>query len=171
MPTHKNIKLNPVKLSIITVSSSRYAQKQKGNSVVDDSGQIAIDSLLKDGHEVISSKIVADDSTLIKSESLKSIIEDRVDGLILIGGTGLSKNDVTVETISILFDKQLDGFSELFRLKSYEQIGTASYLSQVSAGSIGDTLVFCIPGSPKAVMLAMELILPELSHAVGILKS
>ena len=100
MPTHKNIKLNPVKLSIITVSSSRYAQKQKGNSVVDDSGQIAIDSLLKDGHEVISSKIVADDSTLIKSESLKSIIEDRVDGLILIVVSGVIQDAVFIEVKS-----------------------------------------------------------------------
>ena len=171
MTMHKNIPLTPVKVSIIVVSSSRYIQKQQGDPVVDESGQIAMDSLLKEGHEVVSSKIIGDVSTLIKSESLQSIIEDNVDGLILIGGTGLSKKDVTIESISTLFDKKLDGFSELFRLKSYEQIGTASYLSQASAGSIGETLVFCIPGSPKAVKLAMDLILPELSHAVSILKS
>ena len=171
MVMHKNIPFHPVKLSVITVSSSRYAQKNTGNSVTDESGQIVVTSLLKEGHEVISSKIVDDNVSSIKSESLKSILDDKVDGLILIGGTGLSKKDVTIESISILFDKKLDGFSELFRLKSYEQIGTASYLSQASAGSIGNTLVFCIPGSPKAVKIAMDLILPELSHAIGILKT
>lgn len=83
------------------------------------------------------------------------------------GGTGFTKRDVTVEAVKELLDKEMVGFGELFRYLSYKEIGSASMLSRALAGSIGQKVIFCMPGSTNAVRLAMEkLILPELRHLV-----
>jgi molybdenum cofactor biosynthesis protein B len=93
------------------------------------------------------------------------------DVIITTGGTGITSRDSTFEAIAQLFEKRLDGFGELFRMLSYEQIGAAAMLSRACAGTIRKTVVFTLPGSEKAVRLAMEkLILPEIGHVVRELK-
>jgi molybdenum cofactor biosynthesis protein B len=87
--------------------------------------------------------------------------------IITTGGTGITSRDTTYEAISGLLEKTLDGFGELFRMLSYDQIGSAAMLTRACAGTIGKTIVFALPGSPQAVTLAMnELILPEMGHVV-----
>jgi molybdenum cofactor biosynthesis protein B len=90
-----------------------------------------------------------------------------VDVVITTGGTGLAPRDVTIEAVQPLFQKELPGFGELFRLISYEQIGSSAMLTRASSGLIDNTAIFCLPGSPNAVKLAIEaLILPELQHVL-----
>ncbi len=87
--------------------------------------------------------------------------------IITTGGTGISRRDSTYEAVTALFEKRLDGFGELFRMLSYQEIGSAAMLSRATAGVSGGCAVFMLPGSPAAVRLAMErLILPELGHVV-----
>ena len=93
------------------------------------------------------------------------------DAVLLTGGTGIAARDTTPEAIARLLEKRLDGFGELFRMLSFEQIGAAAMLSRAAAGVRGSTLVFSMPGSTGAVMLAMDrLILPQLPHAVALLR-
>ncbi len=96
-----------------------------------------------------------------------SLIEGlkQCDCLILNGGTGLTSDDCTIEAVEPLYDKKIDGFGELFRMKSFEEIGSAAMLSRASAGLIRKKVVFCIPGSNSAVKLAINaLIIPEVRH-------
>ena len=91
--------------------------------------------------------------------------------IVTTGGTGITSRDSTYEAIVTLLDKRLDGFGELFRMLSYEEIGSAAMLSRACAGTIGATAVFALPGSEHAVRLAMDkLILPEIGHVVRELK-
>ena len=90
-----------------------------------------------------------------------------VEAVITTGGTGIARRDVTYEAVSSILDRQIDGFGELFRMLSFEEIGSAAMLSRAVAGVIGSTAVFSVPGSRNAIRLAMErLILPELAHVV-----
>ena len=92
------------------------------------------------------------------------------DAVITNGGTGLSRRDITIPTLAPLLERALPGFGEIFRRLSYDEIGSASMLSGAMAGVYHGRLVFCLPGSPEACRLAMDkLILPELSHAVGVM--
>jgi molybdenum cofactor biosynthesis protein B len=108
-----------------------------------------------------------------------AIVPDRIDAIrgalisamescncvVLNGGTGLTHDDCTIEAVAPLLEKKIDGFGELFRMKSYEEIGTASMLSRALAGITNGKVIFCIPGSTKAVKLAVaSLILPEIRH-------
>ncbi|MDB4982915.1 MAG: molybdenum cofactor synthesis domain protein, partial [Myxococcales bacterium] len=95
----------------------------------------------------------------------------RVDAVLVTGGTGLAPRDRTPEALAPLFERRLDGFGELFRALSFQEIGAAAMLSRAEAGVVGGVLVFLMPGSPAAVRLAMrKLIAPELAHAVGQLR-
>ncbi len=101
---------------------------------------------------------------------IMNALDSGADFIITSGGTGLTKNDITIETVSKLMTKELPGFGELFRLKSYRQIGTAAVLTRATAGVIdrgkgSRNAIFCLPGSPDAVRLALdEIILPEIPH-------
>jgi molybdenum cofactor biosynthesis protein B len=87
--------------------------------------------------------------------------------VITTGGTGIARRDVTYEAVNSIFDRELSGFGELFRMLSWDEISSAAMLSRATAGSIGSTAVFCVPGSRNAIRLAMEkLILPEIAHVV-----
>jgi molybdenum cofactor biosynthesis protein B len=139
---------------------------------VDDlSGALAVSSFKNQNHRVHSSSLVDDDINMIRHSVSNLLREDSLDGIILVGGTGLSKRDVTVEALSPLFEKIIDGFGELFRLESYKRIGTSAYLSRAIAGVISDKIVYCLPGSKDAVALAMELIMPEIAHTISIARS
>ena len=117
-------------------------------------------------HNVLCYSLVADNITDIRKEVLSAIFNG-ADVVITTGGTGLSASDVTIEALRPLFEKELEGFGELFRLKSLDQIGSATILSRATAGIIQGCAVFCLPGSPKAVELAVgEIVIPEAGHIV-----
>jgi molybdenum cofactor biosynthesis protein B len=131
----------------------------------DTSGFAISEALTSARHEVDARRIDRDDpdqvGEIVRAEAGK------VGAILTTGGTGITARDSTYEAISRLLDKRLDGFGELFRMLSYEQIGAAAMLSRACAGSIGTTAIFALPGSEHAVRLAMDkLILPEIGHVV-----
>lgn len=142
--------------AVITVSSTRRPE-------TDTSGKVLIDLLSAAGIEVTHYAIIPDDLERIRAEVHLAL--SRATCVIVTGGTGLTPDDVTIEAVAPLLEKTIDGFGELFRLKSYEEIGTAAILSRAIAGVVGGRAVFCIPGSTKAVTLAAnEIIVPEVRH-------
>ena len=156
--THRQHAPASVRCFVLTISDTRNAE-------TDSSGDAIAWELTAAGHQVIGRRIVRDDpgavSEIVKSESLNA------DLIVTTGGTGITARDSTYEAIATLLDKKLDGFGELFRMLSYEQIGAAAMLSRACAGTIGTTAIFALPGSAHAVKLAMDkLILPEIGHVV-----
>ena len=147
------------KCAIITCSDTRTEQNDK-------SGQLIKSELGTAGHEIVHYQIIPDDIEIVRSLVEKCVSED-VDAILLNGGTGIARRDVTFDVVESLLDKTLPGFGELFRMLSFEEVGAASMLSRATAGIIGGTLVFSMPGSTNAVRLAMQkLIVPELKHLV-----
>lgn len=153
---HKDKAPDEVRCKIITVSDTRSKEN-------DESGKMIKELLEKEGHGVCSYVIVKDDIKQIK-EAL-STKESEV--YIINGGTGVSRRDVTTEAVYDIIDKELSGFGELFRKLSFDEIGSAAFMSRAIAGINEDEVVFALPGSASAVELGMkELILPELGHIV-----
>jgi molybdenum cofactor biosynthesis protein B len=112
--------------------------------------------------------VVPDDVSAIRRAVRHLLGLSGVDVVVLTGGTGFSPRDVTLDAVLPLFDQTIDGFGELFRALSYHQVGAAAMLSRAAGGLVGDKAVFLLPGSPKAVSLAMEkLILPEAGHLLS----
>lgn len=154
----ENNHLKPLTVTgaVITVSSSRKPE-------TDTSGKTLIDLLSAAGIGVAHYAIIPDDIERIRSEVRLAL--SRANCIIVTGGTGLTPDDVTIEAVAPLLEKTIDGFGELFRLKSYEEIGTAAILSRAIAGVVGGRVVFCTPGSTKAVTLAArDIIIPEVRH-------
>jgi molybdenum cofactor biosynthesis protein B len=153
----------PARCLVITVSDSRTLDD-------DVSGKRAAELLTEAGHTVSEREIVPDDRTIIATLVRAGVANREIDAVVLTGGTGIAPRDVTYEAVSELLDKPLDGFGELFRSLSYTEIGSAAMLSRAIAGVIGQTVVFALPGSTKAVELAIrKLIAPELGHIKGLL--
>ena len=154
--------------AILTVSDTR--------TLADDaSGHAIKELLLAAGHVVADHQIVQDDANLIEEQLLAWLSEKQngegIHVILTTGGTGIARRDTTVEVVSRMIDKELDGFGELFRMLSYHEIGAAAMLSRAVAGLLSsggrETFVFTMPGSKHAVELAMrKLILPELSHLI-----
>jgi molybdenum cofactor biosynthesis protein B len=146
--------------AVITVSDTRTLDTDLG-------GRTAVESLTDAGHQVLVREIVPDEPEKIETLLGDLFERDDVEAVLLTGGTGLGSRDQTFETVDRLLEKRLQGFGELFRMLSYEEIGPAAMLSRATAGLVGQTLVLSMPGSPAAVRLALEkLILPELGHLV-----
>ena len=146
---------------ILTISDTR--------TLATDSGGAAIAALLEEaGHEVVAREIVRDEPAAVRAKVLTQLDNSAVQAIITTGGTGISARDTTLEAIAELLEKRLDGFGELFRMLSYEQIGAAAMLSRACAGMARRKIVVALPGSEHAVRLAMtKLVLPELGHLVG----
>jgi molybdenum cofactor biosynthesis protein B len=143
---------------VLTISDTRTAD-------IDTSGDAIAQALASAGHELAGRQIVRDDPSAVRDVVRTQAAQVQV--IVTTGGTGITARDSTYEAISTLLDKRLDGFGELFRMLSYEEIGSAAMLSRACAGSIGTTAIFSLPGSEAAVRLAMEkLILPEIGHVV-----
>jgi len=155
----KHIQPITIEAAVITVSTSRTKEN--------DTSGIIIQKILNDaGIRVTHYAIVADRIDAIRDEVFKAL--KSANCVILNGGTGLTHDDCTIEAVSPLIEKQIDGFGELFRMKSVREIGTASMLSRAVAGIIYGKAVFCIPGSTPAVTLATtELIVPEIAHILS----
>jgi len=150
-----------VGVAIVTVSDTR-------TSADDTSGRLARELLEKAGHTVREALILKDEPDAVRDAVRALAARPDVRAIVLNGGTGISKRDRTYEAVASLLERRLDGFGELFRALSYQEIGSAAMLSRAVAGLVGDTVVFSVPGSTAAVRLALErLVLPELGHIAG----
>jgi len=155
---HRKTAPASVRCAVITISDTRTPE-------TDSSGDAIAKALSGAGHMVVTRHIVRDDPGQVRG-LVQSAAND-VAVIVTTGGTGITSRDSTYEAIVGLLDKRLDGFGELFRMLSYEQIGSAAMLSRACAGTIGTAAVFALPGAQRAVELAMEkLILPEIGHVV-----
>ena len=150
-----------LKTGVITVSSTRTAAD-------DTSGPLIAEALRQAGHEVAQIEIVDDEIDAIQA-AVQRHIQLHLSLVVLTGGTGLTPRDVTPEAVEPLFTRSIPGFGELFRWLSFEQVGAAAMLSRATAGMVGQTAVFALPGSKKACALAMErLIVPEARHLASL---
>lgn len=153
---HRKDAPKSVRCFVLTISDTRTA-------ATDTSGNAIVLTLESAGHVVEGRQIVKDDPSAVQ----QAVKEAAAEVVITTGGTGITSRDGTYEALASMFDKTLDGFGELFRMLSYEQIGSAAMMSRACAGVIGRTAVFSLPGSEHAVRLAMEkLIIPEMGHIV-----
>jgi len=151
--------LGSLKAAVVTVSDTR-------TEATDASGRALRELIQAAGHEVVAYRLVKDDLETIRATVAELV--PQVDFLITTGGTGMSPRDVTIEACRPLFTKELEGFGDLFRLLSFQEVGSAAMLSRAAAGSMGRSMVFCLPGSEAAVRLAAErLILPEIRHLIS----
>ncbi|HET9267862.1 MAG TPA: molybdenum cofactor biosynthesis protein B [Vicinamibacterales bacterium] len=147
-----------VRCFVLTISDTR-------SEATDTSGAAIVDALTHAGHTIVGRRVLHDDPEPVAAAVRAATVS--ADVVITTGGTGITSRDSTYEALTRLFERRLDGFGELFRMLSYEQIGAAAMLSRTCAGTIRKTAVFALPGSEKAVRLAMEkLILPEIGHVV-----
>jgi len=144
----------PLNLVVLTVSDTRSAKD-------DTSGDMLVDSLLAEGHILHQRRIVKDDIYQIRALLSGWIAQPDVDAVLITGGTGFSGRDSTPEAIAPLFDKCIDGFGELFRQLSYEDIGTSTIQSRALAGFANNTVIFAMPGSTSACELAWTKIIRE----------
>lgn len=123
--------------------------------------------LTEQGHRVVAYHVVKDDPAQIKEHIVAGVNDQAVQAIIINGGTGISRRDSTFEAVDAMLEKRLDGFGEIFRNLTYQEIGSPAIMSRATAGIVKGRVLFSTPGSENAVRLAMEkLILPELGHLV-----
>jgi len=145
---------------VITCSDTRTPD-------TDTSGQLIQKLLKEQGHAIAAYHLVKDEPAQIKARITEATANDQVQAIIINGGTGISRRDSTFEAVDAMLEKRLDGFGEVFRYLTYQEIGSPAILSRATAGIIKGRVLFSTPGSENAVRLAMEkLILPELGHLV-----
>lgn len=159
--THKANAARHIHVGIISVSTTR--------SLADDkSGQWISRRAAREGHRVVSHVVVPDAVDAVRRALSEAMDQPGAQAVLLTGGTGISVQDVTIEAVRPMFDKELPAFGILFAQLSFEQIDSAAMLSRAAAGIIGRCAVFCMPGSLKACKLACKaLIFPELGHILG----
>ena len=146
---------------VVTVSDTR-------DETTDQSGQLIKSLLADEQHQVVGYRIIKDEPADIEALLREALADRQVEAIIVNGGTGIAPRDGTYEIIVKLLDKRLDGFGEIFRYLSYQDIGSAALMSRTVAGSAEGKILISLPGSKGAVGLAMEkLILPELRHMVS----
>ena len=157
---HRDSAPDRVRVAVLTISDTRTPETDTGGDTIDELMRGA-------GHAIVERDIVGDDATRIRTELLDLLARCDVDAVITTGGTGISARDTTYEVVDRMLEKRLDGFGEIFRMLSYEEVGAAAVLSRAVAGAVGDKLVACLPGSRNAVRLAVEkLLVPEIAHVV-----
>jgi molybdopterin adenylyltransferase len=161
---HREASPDHIRIAVLTISDTRTSETDTGGNTIVDFMQGA-------GHEVERREIVRDDVPRIEEVLVELLADAGVNAVVTTGGTGISGRDSTYEVASNLIDKKLDGFGEIFRMLSYEEIGAAAMLSRAVAGVVttasGPKFLACLPGSTNAVRLAMEkLLVPEMPHVV-----
>jgi molybdenum cofactor biosynthesis protein B len=157
---HKEKSPRSVTCAVLTISDSRTEQD-------DESGKLLKEMLSQNGHRVLAYAVLKNDADSIKrkTEELLKLTELQV--IITSGGTGISHRDITIETMLPVLEKKVDGFGELFRFLSHQEIGTGSIMSRAMAGVVQGKVIICLPGSLGAVTLALDkIILPEIGHMV-----
>jgi molybdenum cofactor biosynthesis protein B len=157
---HKSHAPQSIRCFVLTVSDTRTEDN-------DTSGDAIANLLRAAGHQVIGRTLVKDDPAAVRETIQAQITGGRVEVVITTGGTGITSRDSTYEVVASLLEKRLDGFGELFRMLSYDDIGAAAMMSRATAGLAHGCIVAALPGSESAVRLAMEkLLIPELGHLV-----
>jgi molybdenum cofactor biosynthesis protein B len=157
---HRAAAPSTVHCAVLTISDTRTPDS-------DTSGGLIRDTLRLAGHRVADYQIVPDEPERIRGILQEWLGKDEIQAILSNGGTGIASRDTTYDTVSALLEKRLDGFGELFRMLSFQEIGAAAMLSRAVAGVASGTLVIAMPGSTNAVRLAMtKLIIPEIGHLV-----
>lgn len=153
---------SPLRIATLTLSDTRTLEDDEG-------GRLLGDLLRAHGFEIASHAVVREEPARIRG-AVEAICDERsADAIVLTGGTGIAPRDRTIEALTPLFDKTLDGFGEAFRRLSWDQIGPNAILSRAAAGVVRGVIVAALPGSPKAVRLGVEALLaPTLAHAVAL---
>jgi len=151
----------PLNIAVLTISDTRTLQ-------TDTSGSYLVEALQDAGHRIYQRELVKDDVYLMRAMVSAWIADKDVEVILTTGGTGFTGRDSTPEALMPLFDKTIDGFGELFRQLSYEDIGTSTVQSRCVAGLANRTAVFCLPGSTGACKLGWEkILLPQLDSRTG----
>ncbi|RJG48491.1 molybdenum cofactor biosynthesis protein B [Motilimonas pumila] len=144
----------PANIAVLTVSDTRTEE-------TDTSGQYLVDALKAEGHQLMAKEIVIDDKYKIRATLSNWIADEAISVVLVTGGTGFTARDTTPEAVKVLFDKEVEGFGELFRQISYQEIGTSTIQSRALAGFANRTVVFCMPGSTNACKTAWTHILQQ----------
>ena len=152
--SHASKEFLPLNIAVLTVSDTRSVAE-------DTSGQLLVDRLQSAGHNLADRQLIKDDVYQLRAVVSGWIARDDVQVVMVTGGTGFTDRDSTPEALTPLFDKQVEGFGELFRQISYDEIGTSTLQSRAVAGLANRTLVFCVPGSTNACRTAWDKILGE----------
>ena len=157
---HRHAAPKSVSCAVVIISDSRTEED-------DESGKYIRKRLAEEGQTVFSYCILKNDAEAIRAKVRELAGEEGLQVIITSGGTGVSHRDVTVDTVEPMLEKRLDGFGELYRYLTYQEIGTGSIMSRATAGVIGGKVILCFPGSLNATTLAVDkIILPELGHLV-----
>jgi molybdenum cofactor biosynthesis protein B len=155
---HRAESRSALRFAVITISDTRDAASDRG-------GPLLVERLTAAGHAVTLREIVKDEAPAITDAVRRAVAAADVDLVVTTGGTGIAPRDVTYPTLMRLFDSDIPGFGELFRALSYREIGSAALLSRAVGGLLGGKVVLALPGSPKALELALaEIILKEAGH-------
>lgn len=152
MPVDESRVFRPVRIAVLTVSDTRTPAE-------DRSGDTLVERLTTAGHTLAARDLVTDDAPAIEARLRAFIADPLVEVVISTGGTGITRRDVTPEAFRAVFEKEIEGFGELFRWLSYAKIGTSTIQSRAVAGIAGRTLLFAVPGSPSACRDAWDDIL------------
>ncbi len=146
--------------AVLTISDSRTEQD-------DESGDLIKQKLISNGHRIVAYILLKNEPEPLKETIYELLEQEDIGAIITCGGTGLGNRDITVETVLPILEKKLDGFGELFRSLSYQEIGSSSIMSRAIAGVVNGKVIICLPGSLGAAELAMEkIILPEIGHMI-----
>jgi len=158
---HRTESKHPLRFAVITISDTRDSASDRG-------GPLLVERLEAAGHAVTMREIVKDDADSITDVVSRAARDANVDLVLTTGGTGIAPRDVTYPTLVKLFESDIPGFGELFRALSFQAIGSAALLSRAVGGIVGGKVVLALPGSPKALELALTaIILPEAGHLVS----
>jgi molybdopterin adenylyltransferase len=157
---HRESAPERVLIAILTISDTRTPATDTGGDTIEELMRGA-------GHGIVERSIVSDEASSIRRKLVDLLARSDVDAVVTTGGTGISARDTTYEVVERMLEKKLEGFGEIFRMLSYEEVGAAAILSRALAGAVGPKFVACLPGSRNAVRLAVEkLLAPEISHVV-----
>jgi molybdenum cofactor biosynthesis protein B len=157
---HKGSSPKSIGCFVVTVSDTRTEDTDTG-------GRAIVELLTAAGHRIVGRSLVRDDPEQLRDAIGRQLANPDVQAIITTGGTGITSRDCTFETVSSMLWKRLEGFGELFRMLSYEQIGSSAMMSRALAGSVAGRIIVSLPGSEAAVRLALEkLLVPELGHLV-----
>jgi molybdenum cofactor biosynthesis protein B len=148
----EQLKFHPLRIAVLTVSDSR-------NEASDSSGRLLAERAVGAGHELVGRAIVRDDIEAIRERISQWVADGGVDVIISTGGTGFAERDVTPEAVRPMFRREMDGFSVLFHQASFGTVGLATLQSRACAGQIGDSFIFCLPGSTGACRDGWDLVL------------
>jgi molybdenum cofactor biosynthesis protein B len=161
LEAHKGAAPRQLRFAVITISDTRDASTDRG-------GPFLVESVTGAGHAVTLREIVKDESAEIEAAVRRAVAHAEVDLVLTTGGTGIAPRDVTFETLRRVLDSEIPGFGELFRWLSFREIGAATILSRAIGGVLARKVVLEVPGSPKALRLAMdEIVLKEAGHLVA----